>query len=64
MSQHYNTQGQVQRLLSAEAGLTDKMEKVLKSILFVFANGTTGYDQHLLIRLYIKHELIPYYLEK
>ena len=63
MSQHYSTQDQARSLHHAEAGLEIKMKKDRKLILFVFANGTTGCDLQLPIRLYVNYELITYYLE-
>ena len=64
MSQHYSTQDQVPSLISAEAGFEIEMKKVEKSILFLFANGTTRCDLQLFIRPYGDCELITDYLKK
>lgn len=63
MSQHYSTQDQARSLLDAEAGVEIKMKKEEKSILFVFANGTTECDLQLPITPCANYELITYYLE-
>jgi hypothetical protein len=63
MSQHYSAQDQARSLLDTEAGLEIKMKKDEKSILFVFALGTTRCELQLSIRSYGDYELITYYLE-
>jgi hypothetical protein len=63
MSQHYRTQDQVRPLLHVEAALVIKMKNDQKSILFVFADGTTGGDLRLPIRQYVNYGLMTWYLE-